>query len=138
MSEHSQYRTNRELQAHRQLQAERAELDRAVKFEEARFAEHRAQIDNLLVNNRAILKSNELCLYAIKESVLEVLEHYRKVEKLLGKVAFSDFKFEEVIGQLAGVQDKTTKLERYFYDTFRMTPDQYKAQKMKNTKCSLN
>lgn len=113
-----------------------------VRDENQVIREQREVMQQILSDNKVILKRNELHLYNIKEATITTLKDYRRLTKLLSKLLEGDGP-DSVDGLhelWLGAQLKVAAIETNFEDIFKQTPTQYLDSKgrVNDTDYSLN
>ncbi len=84
------------------------------------------QTQDLLESNKAVIKGNETQLYHIKESVVYLHDHYKKVVEILGDLRTGKgVEPEELNKTLEFMNGKLTNIDNYFLSVFKLTPEQY-------------
>lgn len=117
-----------------QLEIAKQQHEFAVSNEKANFEAIKRNVDDAIAYNNKLLKSNEVYLYSVKEATLSTITDYKRLERYLGKILFDEPDYRRLSILHTGVQDKLDALEEYFVSTFKISPDQYKAQRVTKNK----
>jgi 4-hydroxyphenylpyruvate dioxygenase-like putative hemolysin len=91
-------------------------------------------INELMNSNKKTLKENQIALYGIKESSLFLYDHYNRISDLITNnidLAENDEDIEAMTQEVDHVEHSIAEVTAFFITCFKMTPEQYREQKLK-------